>query len=120
MLGGIGGLGLMRFTRLLLPPLPQKIAVEKQVIKHSSARQFFGGEGRGEGKSRGSPGRDERDARHYFFRVMFVLHGRPLPAALPLTLPSPPNRSRQMKTLMDRFSRERIGGEGTVKCFAFV
>ena len=120
MLGGIGGLSLMRFARLLLPPLPRNTDVEKQAIKHSSVRQFFGGEGRGEGESRGSPGRNERDAKPYFFRVMFVLHGRPLPAALPLTLPSPPNRSRQMKTLMDRFSRERIGGEGTEKCFAFV
>ena len=51
MLGGIGGLGLMRFARLLLPPLPRKTDVEKQAIKHSSVRQFYGGEGRGEGEA---------------------------------------------------------------------
>ena len=37
-----------------------------------------------------------------------------------LTLPSPPNRSRQMKTPMDRFSREQFGGEGTRRYRAFV
>ena len=49
--------------RSFLPPLPRNIDVKQATIKKCPERQCFGGEGRGEGRSRGSPGRDERERK---------------------------------------------------------
>ena len=111
---------LSRCAWLFLSPLPRKIGVEKRSIKDKLCTAIFWGRGKGEGASRGYPAETIVTQNTCFSRVMLTPYKRPLPAAFPLTLPSPPNRSRQMQTPMDPFSREQFGGEGTRKCFAFV